>query len=384
MEGVMNAPGSQQPDRDADLDTAYARAHELADEGRGPSASVRANVLAAAQQVAAQGPATPPLAPVAPPVSAIGRGRPMAVNLSSWRVRSGAAACAALLVALGAWRFDANHRADEGVQVATASLEPTQPPAVPLARDLPLPPLTAASTPYVAPPPVVDDPVARTPAANVASARLAPHDKDRDVIVAQAESADRATRPAAPPDARAEARRPATPAAPAAPPVRLALGAAPAPVPMAPEAPEAGATSVAEAKAAAAESGPPRVQVAGSSVRRVEVSDAAAARLDAAKPTLAAPGRQPATMALQSAADRGDVEALKALLADPAARVDAPDAAGRTALLHAVLAQQAAAVRLLVAAGADPARADQAGLTPRAAAQAGANAEIAGLLAASR
>jgi hypothetical protein len=378
MEGVMNAPGSQQPDRDADLDTAYARAHELADEGRGPSASVRANVLAAAQQVAAQGPATPPLAPVAPPVSAIGRGRPMAVNLSSWRVRSGAAACAALLVALGAWRFDANHRADEGVQVATASLEPTQPPAVPLARDLPLPPLTAASTPYVAPPPVVDDPVARTPAANVASARLAPHDKDRDVIVAQAESADRATRPAAPPDARAEARRPATPAAP---PVRLALEAAPAPVP---KAPEAGATSVAEAKAAAAESGPPRVQVAGSSVRRVEVSDAAAARLDAAKPALAAPGRQPATMALQSAADRGDVEALKALLADPAARVDAPDAAGRTALLHAVLAQQAAAVRLLVAAGADPARADQAGLTPRAAAQAGVNAEIAGLLAAPR
>ncbi len=419
----MIEPGSQHPDRDADLDAAYARAHALADEGRGPSASVRASVLAAAHEVAAQGRATPPLAPVAAPVSAVGHGRAMAVNLSSWRVRSGAAVCAALLVALGVWRFDENRRADGGVQVATASLELAQPPAIPLARELPLPSLAAASTPYVAPPPVVEDPLARTPAANVASARLAPHDKDRDVIVAQAESADRAARPAAPPDARAESRRAA---APVAPPVRLALeAAAPAPVPMAPEAPvtrasaqrpdtqvlaaaaappqlatmpsmppsvlprrvvvapEAGATSVADAKAAAAEPGPQRVQIAGSSLRRVEVSDAAPARLDAAKPIDAARARQPEAT-LQSAADRGDVEALKALLADPAARVDAPDPAGRTALLHAVLAQQAAAVRLLVAAGADPARADQAGLTPRAAAQAGANAEIAGLLATPR
>jgi hypothetical protein len=49
-------------------------------------------------------------------------------------------------------------------------------------------------------------------------------------------------------------------------------------------------------------------------------------------------------------------------------------------LLHAVLAQQAGAVRLLIAAGADAGRADQAGLTPRVAALAGANAEIAALL----
>ena len=85
---------------------------------------------------------------------------------------------------------------------------------------------------------------------------------------------------------------------------------------------------------------------------------------------------------LQAAADRGDVEALKRMLADPATRVDAPDAAGRTALLHAVLSQHAAAVRLLIAAGADPGRADPAGLTPLAAARTGASAEIAALLAA--
>jgi ankyrin repeat protein len=96
--------------------------------------------------------------------------------------------------------------------------------------------------------------------------------------------------------------------------------------------------------------------------------------------SLAAAGAGP----LQAAAGRGDLDALRELLADPATRVDAPDAAGRTALLEAVLARQPAAVRLLLEAGADPGRADRTGLTPRAAAQAGANAEIAALLAAPR
>jgi hypothetical protein len=96
--------------------------------------------------------------------------------------------------------------------------------------------------------------------------------------------------------------------------------------------------------------------------------------------SLAAPTPRP----LQAAAGRGDLEALRKLLADPAMRVDAPDADGRTALLAAVLAQHPAAVRLLLEAGADPGHADRAGLTPRMAAQAGANAEIAALLAAPR
>jgi hypothetical protein len=41
-------------------------------------------------------------------------------------------------------------------------------------------------------------------------------------------------------------------------------------------------------------------------------------------------------------------------------------------------------VRLLMAAGADPGRADRAGLSPRAAALTGANAEIATLLSTPR
>ena len=397
------------PDSDDELDAAYARAHALADDGREPSTAVRANVLAAAREVAAQAKsrgdgAAPPLAPVAAPVTAVGRGRALAVNLSSWRVRAGAAVCAALLVGLGAWRFDAGHRFDGNLQVATASLELAKPPTAALRRDLPpAPPLSVASAPYASPPPVVDDPVERAPGANAVVAKAAARDKDRDVIVAQAEQSERPPRPAAPPDLRAEARRSPAPAALDA--------AAPAPVAMAPAAPTAQAPAVADSSSTvvvAASAAPTQVatlppmppsvvarRVAVAPAQRpAEMSGVGMPGTAAAAPSSLAEAnrtratavdgmsaRQP-TATLQSAADRGDVEALKALLADPAARVDAPDAAGRTALLHAVLAQQAAAVRLLIAAGADPARADQAGLTPRAAAQAGANAEIAGLLAA--
>ena len=421
---------------DDDLDQAYARAHALADDGRGPSASVRANVLAAAREVAAQAKtrmaaeegATPPLTQVASPVAVVGRGRSLAVNLSSWRVRSGAAVCAALLVALGVWRFDANHRFDGGVQVATAALELAPPPTRTLPRELPVPPMAAASYPYVPPPAVVDDPVDKM---SSAAAKPAPR-KERDLVVAQAEQSDRSLRSAPQPEAPAEARR--MPAAAAPPPRDTADAAVPAPVAPAPAAPAAQApttvtitatvapqlatmspklpsvvprrvavaprpapvfaaaaappprASGGDVTVATAEPGPQRVEIAGSSIKRIDVADAAPAGLDAAKKSNSAAtggvSARQASTALQSAADRGDVEALKTLLAEPAARVDTPDAAGRTALLHAVLAQQVAAVRLLIAAGADPARADQAGLTPRAAAQTGANAEIAALLAA--
>ncbi len=397
---------SVRPDRDADLEAAYAQARGLADDGRGPSASVRANVLAAALEVAAQAQsrgaagadAVPPLSPVAPPVAAVGRGRAMAVNLSSWRVRSGAAICAALLVALGVSRFEASRRVDGGEQVATASLELASPPTAALPRELPRPPLSAASIPY-APPPVVDDPADLAPHAKAAAA--APRDRRDDLVIAQLDHANRSLPVPPQADARAEARRPAPAAAlpappaplamapeartarapaPEQPPARVTITAAAAPPqiatlpPMLPSvvprrvalAPLAKATAEGTASVAAAEPAPQRLEITGSSLKRVDAADAAAV------PTL------------QTAADRGDVETLKTLLAAPAAHVDAPDAAGRTALLHAVLAQQAGAVRLLVAAGADPARADPAGLTPRAAAQAGASAEIAALLAAPR
>lgn len=384
----MTASTPGRPDADDDLGQAYARAHALADDGREPPASVRANVLAAAREIAAQAKARAiaegGVAPVAPPVTAVGRGRSMAVNLSSWRVRSGAAVCAALLVALGAWRFDASHRGDGGVQVATAALELAAPPTTSLPRELPRPPRSAASHPDV-PPPIVHDPVGTAPAARAAAARPALREREKDAVVAQAEPSLRSLRFAPQPEVRAEARETPVPATPPA--ADMANAAtSPAPVVALPAAPAPPRRSSAdEVSVATAEPRPQRLQIAGSSLRRANAADAAGASPEAAKRPAPSGvnGRQP-SMPLQSAADRGDVETLKTLLADPAARVDAPDAGGRTALLHAVLAQQPAAVRLLVGAGADPSRADPAGLTPRAAAQAGANAEIAALLGAPR
>jgi len=103
----------------------------------------------------------------------------------------------------------------------------------------------------------------------------------------------------------------------------------------------------------------------------------------AAPAALPAPTAAP-TQTLQQAADAGDVTAIRQILASSGTPVDAPDSFGRTALMHAVLAQHPAAVRALLAAGADPNRADRAGFTPRAAAQTGGNSDIAQMLGASR
>ena len=105
----MSEPTPGRP-MDDELDQAYARSHALADDGRGPAASVRANVLAAAARIAAGEDAVaataPSLVPVAPPVAQVGRGRDGAINLSSWRVRSGVALCALLFVCAGIWCMD--------------------------------------------------------------------------------------------------------------------------------------------------------------------------------------------------------------------------------------------------------------------------------------
>jgi ankyrin repeat protein len=74
--------------------------------------------------------------------------------------------------------------------------------------------------------------------------------------------------------------------------------------------------------------------------------------------------------------------AIRYLLSTPGSWEDAPVSYGRTALMHAVLAQHPAAVRALLAAGADPNHADRAGFTPRAAAQTGSNPDIAHMLGA--
>ena len=450
----MSTDLPQRPDPiDDDLAQAYARAQALADDGRRPAASVRANVLAAAhamaQEAAEAAAATLPLTPVAPPVSAVGQGRPRAINLSSWRVRSGAALCAVLIVGLAGWRFDESRRLRAGDQVAMAELRMAAAPTAPLPHELP-PPLSGASYPEAAAP-VVDDRVDAA-ASPVADAKQAARDKA--VIVAQLDQKfDRLQRSAAAADAVPPAHRPqAAPAAPvvadaaaAAPgvvaanspareaqptvqdpatvtvrgpvatqfstapamppsvlqrrvavvpkpaPEVVAQAAAPAPAPAPTPAPAPAAPALAKAAAgdtvvAAAETDRQQVEVTAGrpGLTSAAVSDAAKKAAPASLGSLVSASARLAPTALHAAADRGDVEALRKMLENAATPVDAPDAAGRTALLHAVLAQQVAAVRLLLAAGADPARADHAGLTPRAAAQAGANAEIAALLGAPR
>lgn len=428
----MSADLPERADAADDLAQAYAQAHALADgDAAGPSAAVRANVLAAARAVAAEAAgrmaaeaaAALPLTPVAPPVADVGRGRPRAINLSSWRVRSGAALAAMLLVGLAGWRFETSRRFDNGEQVAMAELRMAAPATSPTPRELPVPALRAASFPDV-PPPVVDDAAdsARRPAAKAAP-------RDKDVIVAQLDQqADRLARAGAAP-----ARRPAPAAAqapanadvaPLAPgalasraeeskailteqeptlvtikgaPTQIATAPAMPPsvlqrrvavAPAAPPAPAAVANAAPQADAvvAAAESNRQRVDVEAPrpAFSSAGLADAAKKSAPAVAGSLTTASARLLPPSLHAAADRGDLEALKKALANPATPVDSPDATGRTALLHAVLAQQAGAVRLLLAAGADPARADQAGLTPRAAAQTGASAEIATLLAAPR
>ena len=448
----MSADTPQRPDPmdGDDLAQAYARAQALAGDGRRPAAAVRANVLAAAQAIAREAveatAATLPLTPVAPPVSDVGQGRPRAINLSSWRVRSGAALCAVLIVGLAGWRFDESRRLRAGEQVALAELRMAEAPTAQLPHDLPAPALSGASYPDAAAP-VVDDRADAAASPPVDAKQAA---RDKAVIVAQIDQKfESLQRSAAAPDATAPARRPqaapvaptpaATDAAAAAPGVAPAnvpaaeaqptvqdpttvtvrgpaatqfattpamppsvlqrrvavvpkpapevVAQAAAPMPAAAPAPPALAKAAAgDTVVAAAEPERQKVEVTGGrpTMTSAPVGDAARKSAPSSLGSLAGASARLVPTPLHAAADRGDVEALRKLLENAATPVDSPDAAGRTALLHAVLAQQVAAVRLLLAAGADPARADHAGLTPRTAAQTGANAEIAALLGAPR
>lgn len=407
-------------DRDDDLEQAYARAHALRDGDAGPAASVRANVLAAAAAVATTQSAVPPLTPVAAPVADVGSERGDAPNLSSWRVRSGAAFAALLVVGLALWRFDATHHTG-GVLVAQADSalearaipEPAPPLGEP--RDLPPPRQSLPPPPAYAPPAVVAD--AAEPTVVLVPPALPPREREREAVVAQADTATAARSPALgyrPPSAMAPAA--AAAAAPpqqaplaqaAAPAPAAASAAAPAPVVIAAlsppptdlydadrraAAPKLGLNAAAPASATGdigrlpdaeqqvAVAGIRAPDVAGSLSRLPGISLAAKKSASTAMASaMGSPPRAPGS-SLHAAAATGDLEALRRLLADPATRVDEPDSLGRTALMVAVTARRVAAVRVLMAAGADPDHADASGATPRSVARTGPNAEIAALL----
>ncbi len=403
---------------DDDLARAYEQASAMRDGQAGPAASVRANVLAAAQAVAAaqvaQATASPPpITPVAAPVADVGGDRGDAPNLSSWRVRSGAALAALLIVGFGLWRFDATHRAG-GVQIAqadsTIEARTLQEPAPPLGepKELPPPRQSLPPPPAYAPPAVVAD--AAEPTVVLVPPALPARERDKDTVVAQADTAAAARAPALgyrPPSAMSPA--PAAPPAPA-PQTQIAMAStapAPAPAPRPPtfevdrsaangdatsptqrlgfpspaSATAFGAPAAADAYGRLPEIGE-QVAATGARARPTAAGIAAEAR-KAASPTMASamgePPRSPGS-SLHAAAGAGDLDVLRRLLADPATRVDAPDGLGRTALMVAVVSRHAGAVRLLLAAGADPDRADASGASARSVARTGPNAEIAALL----
>ncbi len=388
-----------------DLDRAWTDAVART-EDVGPAPSVRANVLAAAREVAAQqARGEAPLTPVSAPVGPVAGTRSGAVNRSSWRMRAGGGLLAALVVGVLGWRLGVHGRDGETAVVASA---PQAEMKVAAATGLPAAPAA------VAPPDADVAPRAKAAPRAVAPPlrELAPPPKLRaPVVVAQTELARQAApAPLAEPPALREAADAAALAAPPArapaasstdvspifaaiarraPPVTLALAeppvAKPALVPMPLPAP-AESRPVPAAQAVAAAEARQRVDVVGNfpDTQASGVLESAKKSAPALSSLFTASARALPLPPLQAAADRGDLDAIQRLLAASGARVDAPDAAGRSALLHAVLAQRADAVRALLAAGADPARPDAAGLTPRAAAQAGANAEIAQLLAAPR
>ncbi len=432
---------------DDDLARAYERASALRDGEAGPAASVRANVLAAAQAVAAAQAAqatasAPPITPVAAPVADVGSGRGDAPNLSSWRIRSGAALAALLIVGFGLWRFDATHRAG-GVQIAqadsTIEAKTLQEPAPPLGepRELPPPRQSLPPPPAYAPPAVVAD--AAEPTVVLVPPALPAREHEKDTLVAQADTAAAARAPALgyrPPSAMS----PAPLAAPApmlasapAPKTQIAMASpSPAPAPaLAEPAPVLAAAAAAaprfppitlEGRIANADVAAPaqrlgfsapasaaafgasavtdaygygrlpetgeQVAVTGARARPsgttiAGLSGGAADAKKSASPAMASamgePPRSPGS-SLHAAAGAGDLDALRRLLADPATRVDAPDGLGRSALMVAVVSRHAGAVRLLLAAGADPDRADASGASPRSVARTGPSAEIAALL----
>ncbi|MEO5686085.1 MAG: ankyrin repeat domain-containing protein [Burkholderiaceae bacterium] len=411
------------PERD-DLDQAYRQAHALTDDGRGPTLSVRANVLAAALQVAAQATARPAaepevkpaLTPVAAPVSDVGRGRLWALNLSSWRVRSGATLCALLIVGLASWRFDASRRLGADTQVASADskvleMKVVEAPSLdlpPAPKDMPMPGMSPAAA-YAPTPPVTVE--AAAPSVQSIRAKVdARSARDKDLVVAEAEQPYHANSLAPPrTDAFTASRGSFAPP----PPPQIALNAparreaivaglpAPtfndAPAPAAPsQVPAPVATAIAAAPqastpdnvAVAAADALQRVEIAGSSIGRLG-NDAVRGSLEKARKAAPAAEAKPIAASLRAlptplhvAAGNDDVDALRKLLANPATRVDVTDAQGRTPLLLAVAAQHVAAVRLLLAAGADPDHADSTGATPRSVARSGVNAEIATLLVA--
>jgi hypothetical protein len=148
--------------------------------------------------------------------------------------------------------------------------------------------------------------------------------------------------------------------------------------PVAPPTSARSQTSLAESAAAKSErlSQSPGHETPGNALHEplAEISVTAAKRAPAP-----APGATDSAAALRAAAESGDLPRLRALLSEQI-DLEARDAAGRTALLLAVLRNEAPSVDALLAAGADPNSAAADGTTPLEAAETAHETSIAAAL----
>lgn len=360
----MTDPREPEGGSDA-LDAAY-RSASAADASR-PSDATRAAILANARAVAAK--AREQSEPV------IATRRPAANDPFWWR--SAAASVAIALVGLMIWapRFESGS-VRRNLETAARQETVASAPAA-----LGSPPAAAAAA--------QDRPVAATePRSEQRPIPLTRSDEQRRVAAPESESRDTMISLAPPPvpspllaeprtrlgmSAGAGARADAAVA-------NAALGGAPAPAPaeraVAPSTAPAGDARKAELQ---------EVVVTEARKARAAPAAAPAAAAATAEPSahgslasfaIASPGRE---AGLDAAIALGDAKRVRELVA-PTGTLEARDAAGRTPLMRAVEAGQAAVVGALLDAGADPNAVDAEGVTPRA--RAANRPDIAALLAA--
>jgi Ankyrin repeats (3 copies) len=392
--------GQPQGASDQSVDQRYRDAS--AQDARRPAGRVRAAVLAHAQMQLAQG------ARALDETRAPAAARAPAANQSRWKVSLLASIALAGLTSLLVLQFERGtpDETETALGQRSASENKARPPAA-----LPLPSLPASAPSALSPPattpPSNPAPSAARPAQSTQAGQPAPREsrqvKPAPQLSPTLEPAPSPSPFPASPPAQSTAPSPPSPASLADAPGPTASPAAPNP---AAESARIDESAAGRAREAAPLSAPPPPAPAAASpsptaraqapsqkqngfnadaARAREDSGSAASRAESAAPNLLKPrdAAADAKAALQQAARSGNVAQLERLLAHGApirSALNAPDEAGRTPLILAVISGHAAMVQRLLALGANAALVDQRGINARQHAQQQGRADIAALI----